>query len=110
MNRKCIRTISLIDDSILDYNEDTGLGGVNFRMEIRRFDVVDEVLFKDKNIKNMSIEIKLKDGHLSVNDLIEELFNIRCEYQIFRGELEQFVVFEEDIFNKTIYVEPYLGT
>jgi hypothetical protein len=110
-NSKCIRCINLIDQSILDYNEDTGLGSASLRMTIYDIDVVDEILFNDKNVKKIEIEVQLKSGHLSVSDLIDAVYDIRCEYQLFRGELELFEVYEEDYVNKKfIYVEPFLGT
>jgi hypothetical protein len=102
--------ISLIDNSILDYNEDTELGGKSIRMRIMLYDVVDKILFNDNNIRSIDIEVKLKSGHLSINDLIDEVNKIKSKYQIFRDDLEGFDVNAEDFYDKKyIFIEPLFG-
>lgn len=95
----------------LDYSQDSGLGGAILRMTFMYYDNFSDIIFNDKRIRKIQVEINLKSGFLSWRDIMNELESFRRDYKLYRGDLEGFDIIEEDTFiSKKIYIEPLLGT
>jgi hypothetical protein len=95
----------------LDYSQDSGLGGAILRMTFMYYDNFSDIIFNDKRIRKIQVEINLKSGYLSWRDIMNELESFRRDYKLYRGDLEGFDIIEEDAFiSKKIYIEPLLGT
>jgi hypothetical protein len=95
----------------LDSSQDSGLGGAVLRMEFMYYDNFSDIIFNDKRIRKIQVEINLKSGFLSWRDIMHEFESFREDYKLERGDLEGFDIIEEDAFiSNRIYVEPLLGT
>ena len=95
----------------LDNSQDSGLGGAVLRMSFMYYDNFSDIIFNDKRISKIQVEINLKSGFLSWRDIMNELESFREDYKLYRGDLEGFDIIEEDAFiSNRIYVEPILGT
>lgn len=98
-------------DYVKDYSLDSGLGGATLRMSFMYYDNFSDIIFNDKRISKIQVEINLKSGFLSWRDIMNELESFREDYKLYRGDLEGFDIIEEDAFiSNRIYVEPILGT
>ena len=101
INKKRV-SIKNMDDK--NFKDDSFLGGSYLRMKFSTNDSYsNDKVFHDNRIVGVDVEVKLKSGFLSWDDIIDEIADFKNKYCLDAGGLDYFDIIEEGYFT---YIEP----